>query len=224
MPTIAVAGASRGIGLELIRQFSAGGWRAIGTSREMAKGSAISAAGGEVYLCDVTDAASVARLGQGLAKESLDILVCNAGIYGPRDWSLGNTDYAAWAEVMQTNLFAPLRAIEALVEPVARSNTRTIALMSSRMGSIADAGGNNAIYRTSKAALNALGKNLAIMLAPRGINVVSLHPGWVRTDMGGPSAAISVEESASGLKKVLTGIGPGDTGKFFNYDGSEIPW
>jgi NAD(P)-dependent dehydrogenase (short-subunit alcohol dehydrogenase family) len=224
MPTIAVAGASRGIGLELVRQFSAGGWRAIGTSREMAKGAAISAAGGEVYLCDVVDAASVARLGQGLAKESIDILVCNAGIYGPRDWSLGNTDYAAWAQVMHTNLLAPMRVIEALVEPVARSSLRTIALMSSRLGSIAQADGTGIIYRTSKAALNALGNNLAVLLAARGINVVMLHPGWVRTDMGGPSASISVEESVAGMKKVLTGIGPADSGKFYSFDGSEIGW
>jgi NAD(P)-dependent dehydrogenase (short-subunit alcohol dehydrogenase family) len=224
MPTIAVAGASRGIGLELVRQFSASGWRALGTAREMSKGAEISKAGGEVYLCDVADAASVARLGQGLAKESIDILVCNAGIYGPRDWALGNTDYAAWQNVMQTNLFAPLRVVEALVECVARSNMRTIGLMSSRMGSIAQSSGDSVIYRTSKAALNALGKNLSVMLAARGINVVCLHPGWVRTDMGGASAAISVEESAAGLKQVLTGVGPAENGKFFNYDGSEISW
>jgi NAD(P)-dependent dehydrogenase (short-subunit alcohol dehydrogenase family) len=224
MPTVAIAGASRGIGLELIRQFSAGGWRAVGTVRDMAKGAAVSEAGGEVHLCDVTDAASVARLGQSLAKDAIDILVCNAGIYGPRDWALGQTDFAAWEQVMRTNLFAPLRVVEALLEPVARSKNKTIGLMSSRMGSIAQSSGDSVIYRTSKAALNALGKNLSVMLAPRGVNVVCLHPGWVRTDMGGPSAAISVEESAAGLKKVLTGVGPATTGKFLNYDGNEFPW
>lgn len=224
MPTVLVVGASRGLGLEFVRQFSATGWRTIGTVRDMAKGADVSKAGGEVHLCDVTDAKSVARLGAGLAKESIDVLVCNAGIFQGRDWKLGAGDLTAFEENFRTNVFAPLRVVEALVEPVARSERKTIVLMSSRLGSNALSTGGSMPYRVSKAALNSVTKNLSIELAPRGITTVCTHPGWVRTDMGGPSAAIDAAESIAGLRKVIDGLKPADNGKFFNYDGSEFPW
>lgn len=224
MPTILVVGASRGLGLEFVRQFSAAGWRAIGTVRDMARGADVSKAGGEVYLCDVTDPASVERLGARLAKDSIDVLVCNAGIYSGRDWKLGGTDYADFEQILRTNTLAPLRVVEALVEPVARGAQKKIVLMSSRMGSNAQSSGGSMPYRVSKAALNSVAKNLSIELAPRGITTVCTHPGWVRTDMGGPSAAIDATESIAGLRKVIEGLKPSDNGRFFNYDGSELPW
>lgn len=224
MPTILVVGASRGLGLEFVRQFSAAGWRAIGTVRDMARGADVSKAGGEVYLCDVTDPASVERLGARLAKDSIDVLVCNAGIYSGRDWKLGGTDYADFEQILRTNTLAPLRVVEALVEPVARGAQKKIVLMSSRMGSNAQSSGGSMPYRVSKAALNSVAKNLSIELAPRGITTVCTHPGWVRTDMGGASAAIDPAESIAGLRKVIEGLKPSDNGKFFNYDGSELPW
>ncbi len=224
MPTVLVVGASRGLGLEFVRQFSAAGWRAIGTVRDMARGADVSKAGGEVYLCDVTDPASVERLGARLAKDSIDVLVCNAGIYSGRDWKLGGTDYADFEQILRTNTLAPLRVVEALVEPVARGAQKKIVLMSSRMGSNAQSSGGSMPYRVSKAALNSVAKNLSIELAPRGITTVCTHPGWVRTDMGGASAAIDPAESIAGLRKVIEGLKPSDNGKFFNYDGSELPW
>jgi NAD(P)-dependent dehydrogenase (short-subunit alcohol dehydrogenase family) len=224
MPTVLVVGASRGLGLEFVRQFSGAGWRAIGTVRDMAKGADVSKAGGEVYLCEVTDPASVTRLGAGLAKESIDVLVCNAGIYSGRDWKLGGTDYADFEQILRTNTLAPLRVVEALVEPVARGAQKKIVLMSSRMGSNAQSSGGSMPYRVSKAALNSVAKNLSIELGPRGITTVCTHPGWVRTDMGGASAAIDATESIAGLRKVIEGLKPSDNGKFFNYDGSELPW
>ena len=224
MPTVLVVGASRGLGLEFVRQFSAAGWRAIGTVRDMVRGADVSNAGGEVYLCDVTDPASVERLGARLAKDSIDVLVCNAGIYSGRDWKLGGTDYADFEQILRTNTLAPLRVVEALVEPVARGAQKKIVLMSSRMGSNAQSSGGSMPYRVSKAALNSVAKNLSIELAPRGITTVCTHPGWVRTDMGGASAAIDATESIAGLRKVIEGLKPSDNGKFFNYDGSELPW
>jgi NAD(P)-dependent dehydrogenase (short-subunit alcohol dehydrogenase family) len=224
MPTVLIVGASRGLGLEFVRQFSAAGWRAIGTVRDMARGADVSKAGGEVYLCDVTDPASVERLGARLAKDSIDVLVCNAGIYSGRDWKLGGTDYADFEQILRTNTLAPLRVVEALVEPVARGAQKKIVLMSSRMGSNAQSSGGSMPYRVSKAALNSVAKNLSIELAPRGITTVCTHPGWVRTDMGGASAAIDPAESIAGLRKVIEGLKPSDNGKFFNYDGSELPW
>lgn len=223
-PTILIAGASRGIGLALVGQFATRGWRVLGTARDIGAGAAISKAGGEVHLCDVTDAGSVARLGASLAKESIDVLLCNAGIYGPRDWALGKTDYAAWEQVMKVNVFGPMRLVEALVEPVARSTRKTIVATSSRMGSISLHPGGAPIYRSSKAALNLLVKGWAGELGPRGITAVTYHPGWVKTDMGGAGADLTVAESTEAIAKLIDGIGPKDNGKFFNYDGNELPW
>ncbi len=224
MPTILIVGASRGIGLEYVRQFAAAGWRTIGTVRDMAKGADVSKAGGEVYLCDVNDAASVARLAKSLARDAIDVLVCNAGIYTGRDWKLGATDFAAFEEILRTNTLAPLRVAEALIENVARSERKTIVFTSSRMGSNAQTNGGSMPYRVSKAALNSVAKNMAHDLAPRGITTITTHPGWVRTEMGGAGAAIDVSGSVAGLKKTIEKLTPADNGKFFNYDGSELPW
>jgi NAD(P)-dependent dehydrogenase (short-subunit alcohol dehydrogenase family) len=224
MPTVLIAGASRGIGLEFVRQYAAAGWRAIGTARDMGRGADVSKAGGEVHLCDVADEGSVARLARNLADVPLDVLVCNAGIYGGRDWKLGATDFAAFEEILRVNTLAPLRVVEALLANVERGEQKKIVLTSSRMGSNAQSTGGSMLYRVSKAALNSVAKNLAVELAPRGISAICTHPGWVRTDMGGPSAAIDATESVAGLRKVIDRLTPAETGKFFNYDGSELPW
>jgi len=113
---------------------------------------------------------------------------------------------------------------EALIENVARSERKTIVFTSSRMGSNAQTNGGSMPYRVSKAALNSVAKNLAHDLAPRGITTITTHPGWVRTEMGGAGAAIDVSESVAGLKKTIERLTPADNGKFFNYDGSELPW
>jgi NAD(P)-dependent dehydrogenase (short-subunit alcohol dehydrogenase family) len=122
------------------------------------------------------------------------------------------------------NLLVPAALIEALAENVAASERKVIALMSSRLGSIAEASGSSFVYSTSKAALNALAKGLSVTLASRRIVVVALSPGWVRTDMGGENAPLTPEESVRGLKKVISGLRQDDSGKFLSHDGSEIPW
>ena len=223
-PTILIAGASRGIGLALVGRFAERGWRVLGTARDIGAGAAISKAGGEVHLCDVADAGSVARLGASLAKESIDVLLCNAGIYGPRDWKLGATDYAAWEQVLKVNVFGPMRLVESLIEPVARSTRKTIVTTSSRMGSIALHAGGAPIYRSSKAAVNLIAKGWSVDLAARGIVSVVYHPGWVQTDMGGPSATLTVADSTAAIAKLIDGLRPEDNGKFFDYDGKELPW
>ena len=138
--------------------------------------------------------------------------------------SLGRLDYDAWEEVLRVNLLGPAALIEALVDNVAASERKTIAVMSSRLGSIAEASGSSFVYATSKAALNALAKGLAVTLAGRGIIVVALSPGWVRTDMGGENAPLSAQASVTGLRKVLSGLKPQDSGRFLSHDGSEIRW
>jgi NAD(P)-dependent dehydrogenase (short-subunit alcohol dehydrogenase family) len=226
MPNVLITGANRGIGLEFARSFAADGWSVHACCRQPDKAAALKALAGEVavHRLDVTDGLQVAGLARELADRPIDLLLNNAGIYGPRT-GFGETDYDEWAPVFRVNTMAPLRMAERFVAQVARSERRLIANVSSRMGSIGDnSRGGSYIYRSSKAALNMVVKSLSADLAGRGIAVVAFHPGWVQTDMGGPEAAITAAESVAGMRAVIERLGPADNGKFFNYDGSEIPW
>jgi NAD(P)-dependent dehydrogenase (short-subunit alcohol dehydrogenase family) len=214
MPTILITGAGRGLGEELARQYAADGWRVIGTERG-AKAE---------YPLDVTDRGQVGRLAARLKDVPIDVLFCNAGIAGKRGAALGNFDYEAWEQVLRVNLLGVASVIEALVENVAASERKVIAVMSSRLGSIAESSGMTLPYSTSKAALNMLAKGLAVTLASRGIKIVTLSPGWVRTDMGGAGAPLSPQTSVGGLRKVIAGLKASDSGKFLSHDGSTIPW
>ncbi len=223
MPTILITGAGRGLGLELATQFAAAGWETLGTVRDLAKGANMPK-GSQTFLCDVTDRAALARLARDLKGKPIDVLFCNAGIFGKRQQALGSVDYDLWAEVMRVNVLAPMACVDALVDNVAASTRKQIVMMSSRMGSVSENAGGEIVYRSSKAALNAVTKSLSADLRARGIGIVSVHPGWVQTDMGGPAAALTPTQSVTGLKKVVEGLTLASTAKFFNYDGTEIPW
>lgn len=218
MPTVLVTGAGRGLGRELVRQYAGDGWRVIGTLRKPVPGLS------ESLTLDISDAAQVKRLSSQLAGVPIDLLWCNAGIVGRRGNRLGSFDYADWEQVLRVNLLGAAAVIEALVENVAASGRKTVCLMSSRLGSIEQTTGETLPYATSKAALNLLAKGLARTLAPRGIIVVALSPGWVKTDMGGESAPLTPEASVRGLRRVIEALQPADSGKFLAYDGSRIPW
>jgi NAD(P)-dependent dehydrogenase (short-subunit alcohol dehydrogenase family) len=227
MPTVLITGANRGLGLEFARQYGADGWRVIATCRDPAHATALKGLDGDVHVhaLDVTDHARIHALAKTLKREAIDVLLNNAGVYGPRPAPHGNVDYAAWGEVFRVDAMAPLTVSEGFVDHVARSDLKRMVAITSRMGSIADNdSGGSYIYRSSKAALNAVMKNLSVDLRPRGITVVVVHPGWVKTDMGGPSALIEPEESVSAMRKVIAGLTMEDTGRFFNYDGPEISW
>jgi NAD(P)-dependent dehydrogenase (short-subunit alcohol dehydrogenase family) len=209
-----ITGAGRGLGKELARQYAAEGWKVIATERgEDAK-----------YPLDVTHYAQAKRLAQQLKGEPIDLLFCNAGVTGKKGMALGSFDYASWEEVLRVNLLGAAAVAEAFVDHVAASERKTIAMMSSRLGSITESSGMTLPYSTSKAALNMLVKGLAATQRSRGIIVVALSPGWVSTDMGGEQAPLSPEKSVHGLRKVIGGLGAGDSGKFFSHDGSEIAW
>lgn len=231
MPTILITGASRGIGLELARQAADDGWTIHACCRRPEAASdlqglaAASAGHVVIHRLDVTDAARLGELADSLKQEPIDILLSNAGTFGPREATFGHTDDAAWLDAFRVNTIAALHVAEAFADNVARSDRRIIATMSSKMGSVADnTSGGHYIYRSSKAALNIVTKSMAVDLKDRGITVVALHPGWVRTDMGGPQAPLSVKESVTGLRSVLDALGLPDTGRFFGYDGVEVPW
>jgi len=224
MPTILITGAGRGLGLELARQYAEDAWRVLGTVREAAAGRKLAKLGAEAISLDVTNEPQVKQLAARLKGVPLDVLFCNAGISGKRGMALGSFDYAEWEKVLRVNLLGAAAVIEALLDNVAASERRIVALMSSRLGSIAESSGMTLPYASSKAALNLLAKGLAANLAQRGVIVVALSPGWVKTDMGGPSAPLTPQTSVQGLRKVIARLRREDSGKFLSYDGSSIPW
>lgn len=231
MSSVLITGAGRGIGLAFSEQYAAAGWRVFATCRApegatelqaIAEGNADTVS---LYPLDVGERAAIAALADELADQAIDLLLNNAGIYGPRPQGFADADDDAWARVFDTNVMAPLRMAQAFAPHVERSARKLIVTLSSRMGSVGENDGGGAyIYRSSKAALNAVVKSLAIDLGAQGIVSVCFHPGWVSSDMGGPGAPLSPAESAAGMRRVIDGLGPGDNGRFLNYDGSTIAW
>lgn len=226
MPTLLITGANRGIGLELTRRYAADGWRIIATCRDPKDATALKAIRGDVTIeaLDVTDYKAVDALAKKYDGQAIDLLLNNAGIYGNRDGALQVSDFDVYLKVLQVNSVAPMKLALAFLPHLKAGKAAKIATISSRMGSIGSGGGGSYVYRASKAAINAAMHNLALDLKSSGISVIVLHPGWVKTDMGGTGADIDVQTSASGLQKVINSVAIRDTGKFFNYDGGEIPW
>lgn len=192
--------------------------------RDGAAKSRLEKLGARSHAVEMTSRAQIAALGKQLAGEPIDVLVCNAGISGRRGMALGRFDFDSWEDVLRVNLLGAAAMVQALADNVAASKHKVIALMSSRLGSIAESSGTTLPYATSKAALNMLAKGLAATLASRDVIVVALSPGWVRTDMGGAGAPLSPQTSVAGLREVIAGLRPSDSGKFFSHDGSSILW
>jgi len=224
MATVLITGAGRGLGREFARQYAQEGWRAIGTVRDEQSRAALAKLGAEAHRADVTVRESLRQLATSLKGVPIDVLICNAGIYGPRRARLGRLDYPGWEEILRVNLLGAAATVEALLENVAVSERKIVALISSRLGSIAGSGGGEYLYASSKAALNAIGKAMSVDLSPRAITVVSLTPGWVRTDMGGKDATLAPETSVAGMRKVIAGLSLEKTGRFISYDGSAVAW
>jgi NAD(P)-dependent dehydrogenase (short-subunit alcohol dehydrogenase family) len=223
MHTVLITGANRGIGLELVRQYAEDGWRVHACARDPKAATELAAIKGEITMhrLDVADERQIAHLVKELKGDAIDILINNAGVGGPDD----STDPEEWLRVFHINTIAPVRIAEALLPNLEMGGGRIVLSLTSRMGSIADNGsGGSYAYRSSKAALNAAMKSLAVDWKRRGIIVVVAHPGWVKTDMGGPSAQISPQRSVAGLRQKLSTLKPADSGSFFNYDGSALPW
>ena len=230
MPTILITGSNRGIGVELTKHYAGEGWRVIATCRDPAGAKQLSKVAETsdqvtVYMLDVTDQSSVDALSRSLGDTPIDLLFNNAGTLGDRaGQGFGTIDYDAWRWELEVNLLAPVRVVEAFVDNVAASDGKQIAVISSKLGSLAEASGGLYAYRTSKAAVNMAVSAMASDLASRGIMVSSFHPGWVRTDMGGLAAPVSPKKSATGMAKVLAGLGKDDSGRFLQYDGVELAW
>jgi NAD(P)-dependent dehydrogenase (short-subunit alcohol dehydrogenase family) len=184
----------------------------------------------QIHLADVAERPSLARLARDLKGEPIDLLICNAAVLGPRDAWLGNTDYAAWEQMHRVNVMGPMATVEALVDNVASSARKQIVLMSSGAGSLArhhnplKTSQSNYLYRTSKVAVNSLMLSLTQMLADRHVTVISMAPGWVRTEMGGPNAMYGAEESVAGMRNVIERLTLADSGHFYRLTGEQAPW
>lgn len=223
-PTVLITGANRGIGLEYARQFSAKRYKVIGTARGRSDGKELSAVADRVEQLDVSDSMSVAALAERLNGVAIDILVNNAGVFDGKDVTVERVDCAAMERMLAVNTLGPLRVTQALLPNLRAGTGRIVVNMSSELGSIEESSGRWYAYRTSKAALNQITKTLSVELAQEGFVCVVLHPGWVRTEMGGASATYSPQESVSGLIAVIEKLGPADNGNFYDFRGTPIPW
>jgi NAD(P)-dependent dehydrogenase (short-subunit alcohol dehydrogenase family) len=234
MATVLVTGANRGLGLGLARAYLEDGWNVIAVARQPLPGGLEPKHERlEVHRCNLIDDHDLARLAADLSGRTIDVLINNAGRMAKKPGAsdaegrqgFGHFDRALWHEVFDINLFTPMRLAELLIESVARAPRGRIVTLSSMLGSVAmnDSGGLYA-YRASKAAVNAIMKSMAIDLADRGVIAVALHPGWVRTDMGGPEAPLDVPTSIRGMRSVIDGLRSEDSGEFLSWDGSTLPW
>jgi len=215
-----IIGASRGIGLELVRQYLADGWRVIATARKKEDVQMLAGMGAEAHRLDVTNVEAVAGLGWKLDGEEPDVAILNAGIYGPR--TEGFPMQADFDAVMHTNVLAAMRLLP-IIAPLVGAGRGKLAVMSSRMGSLSERNGSSgSLYRASKAALNSVLIDTAHQNP--GATCVALHPGWVRTDMGGAGATLAVEDSARGIRRVLAGLPASEIPVYRDYDGTPIGW
>jgi len=218
MPTVLITGANRGIGLEFARQYSADGWDVVATVRESS--ADLDSLGVRVEQLDMSELNAVAGFGKRL--DTLDLLIANAGTYGPRSPQSGQ-EGQEWLETFAVNTVAPYLLAQSVLPLVAANRGKLVAI-TSKMGSIEDNGSGGYIaYRSSKSALNMAWRSLAVDNRGKAICAV-LHPGWVQTRMGGRSAPLEPEDSVAGMRKVIEGLGSAQSGGFFSYDGSEIPW
>ena len=226
MTTYLITGVYRGIGFELAKQAIANGDKVVGSVRQQDHGDAVSKQLGSDFtplIFDVTDASAVAQAAK-LFDGAIDVLINNAGIIGPQIQSPLAMDFEGFAQTLAINILAPLTVSQAFLPHLKKSANPRIISISSKMGSMAHQTSDRIAYRASKAALNKVMQGLATDLRGEGVTVISMHPGWVRTDMGGGSADISPAESAAGILKVASALGITKTGCFINYDGSRIDW
>jgi NAD(P)-dependent dehydrogenase (short-subunit alcohol dehydrogenase family) len=222
MPHALIIGASRGIGLEFVRQYRAEGWQVTATARGDAGLAGLRALGATALALDVTHAESASRLAWQIDGHAFDVAIYCAGIYGPRSEGLQPPTQDEFSAVMQTNVLGAMQVIPQLADYLAPG--ARLAIISSRMGSMGlRVAASGWLYRASKAAANSVLKDVSLVLAGRA-TCVSFHPGWVKTDMGGAGADLDVHTSVADMRRTLAGLTPAHNGSFLNHDGSALAW
>jgi len=231
MATVLITGANRGLGLEFCRQYAEQDWHVIACSRNPDDAFDLNSlasrhANVQLEQLDVSAFEQIDALSRKLASLSIDVLINNAGIYADnKSNGLGHLDYQAWTNSLLINTQAPVKMSEAFLPHIKKSDKKLMVAISSLMGSMADNdSGGSIFYRSSKAALNAAMKSVAIELKNQSVGVLIFHPGWVKTDMGGPDALINAEQSVAGMRALIANFSLDQSGRFVKYDGTPMPW
>jgi len=225
--TVLITGTNKGLGLEFVKQFAIEGYQVIACTRKINKKDELHQLQEKfktISICklDIANFSSIDQFAK-LFKKPIDILINNAGVYP--DSSIDHVDYKAWLDAFKINTLAAFKMTKAFLPHLKKGRLKKIASLTSKMGSIDDnSGGGEYIYRSSKTALNMVMKSLSIDLKPFDLSVITIHPGWVRTDMGGPNGLIDVDESVAGMKRQIDKLTIRTTGQFIAYDGKKIPW
>ena len=231
MKNVLITGANRGLGLGLVKKYLENNEKVFCTTRNISKSKELKLLKEkhtnnlEICELDLLDKDSPNILSNFLVNKPIDLFINNAGVIGQSAQHFKSISLNPWIEVLKVNLIAPLLITQSIIKNIEKSSEKRIYILSSKVGSIEDnKSGGMYVYRSSKSALNQIVKSLSIDLKPLGISVISLHPGWVRTEMGGPNALISVEESVNGMFGVISNTNIRNSGQFINYDGTQIPW
>jgi NAD(P)-dependent dehydrogenase (short-subunit alcohol dehydrogenase family) len=230
MANVLITGANRGIGLELARTYAKAGDRVFAFCRSPADARALNdlAEGSSgkvtVHAMDVGDGASIAAAAKAVGSTPIDILINNAGVLGGNPQTLQAIDFDAWMDALKIMTIGPFRVVQAFLPNLKAAAAPKVMTVTSQMGASTWPFGGSYAYTSAKAGVNRVMRTLALDLKGDNIAVSMIHPGWVKTDMGGPNADITPEESAAGIREVIADLGMKDTGKFFKWDGDIHPW
>lgn len=231
MATVLITGASRGLGLEFCKQYAADGWDVLACCRAPQRAAELADLVArypriQMFALNVAEFAQIDALAAQLQDTAIDVLINNAGIYSDTPGhGFGHLDYAAWTKSLSVNALAPIKMAEVFLPHLMRGEQKKLVAITSLMGSISDnSSGGSMIYRSSKAALNAAMKTLALDLKDRAISVLLLHPGWVKTAMGGLNAPLEAPHSIAAMRQTIAALSLEQSGSFLKYDGTPLPW